>query len=169
MTPSRFTVLALIIAAMPSPMIAQDAGFTSLSESYQLAQSRDYNDVVSGLQATDYMIEDVTTTLLGRTLITANNGTQRREVVVSRSTGEILSDVVMDLPIDQQSAAWQAARAANGPTADETRSGIQFGGSVTVGINNQSGGYGQATLTARQDNIGGSNVSGAVSLSKGIE
>lgn len=170
MTRPHYAAIALVFATLPTEMIAQDAGFNSLSESYQLAQNRDHNDVINGLQATDYAIEDVSTTLLGRTKITANNGIHRREVVVSRSTGEILSDVLMDIPADAQTVARQAAlAAASEPKADENQSGIEFGGSLTVGVNNRSGGYGRATVTARQNNIGGSNIDGTVSLSKGFD
>ncbi len=162
--------LILAITSAPAASVAQGTDLSGLAGSYQLAQNRDYNDVVNGLTATNYEIEDIGTTLLGRTRILANNGLHRREVIVSRTTGEVLSDMVLDMPHDPQAVARQAAlAAASDPKPDDSGSGLEFGGSLSIGVNSNSGGYGRATVNARQRNIGGSNVDVGVSLSKGFD
>ncbi len=169
---TKLHILSLIITAASAPTLAaaQNADLSGLGDSYQLAQNRDYTDVVNGLTATNYEIEGVSTTLLGRTRIMANNGQHRREVIVSRSTGEILSDVLLDLPADPQAVARQSAlAAASEPKTNGTGSSVEFGGSLSIGVNSVTGGYGRATISARQRNIGGSNVDVGVSLSKGFD
>ncbi len=71
---------------------------------------------------------------------------------------------------DPQLIARQTALAAASEPADDTKvSSFEFSGSLKIGVNTSSGGYGRATIAARQRNIGGSNVSVGVSLSKGFE
>ncbi|WP_341368667.1 hypothetical protein [Yoonia sp. BS5-3] len=162
-------IAALIISLVPSLAIAQDA-FDDATGAYVLAQNRDYTDVIGGLQATNYDIEDVSTTLLGRTMIVANNGLHRREIVVSRATGEILSDVLLDMPIDDDAAALQAAMAAGSePVPEDDGISFDISGSVTVGINSGSGAYGSGSVSASQDNIGGSGVDATVTYSRGFD
>jgi hypothetical protein len=169
---NRYHLISLIltVTGAPAASIAQDTDLSGLAGSYRLAQNRDYNDVVNGLTATNYEIEEIGTTLLGRTRILANNGLHRREVVVSRTTGEVLSDMVLDMPNDPQAVARRAAlAAASEPKTDDVSSPLEFGGSLSIGVNSESGGYGRATVNARQRNLGGSNVDVGVSLSKGFD
>lgn len=166
----KLSIITTAILLSPTTGLAQDSAFDDIAGTYQLAQSRDYTDVINGLEATDYAIEDVSTTLLGRTMITASNGAHRREIVVSRSTGEILSDVLTDIPVDRDEAARQAAlAAASEPVPDDQPIDFHIGGSLKLGVNSGSGGYGRATVTARQNNIGGSNVDASVSYSRGFD
>ncbi|MBR2655060.1 MAG: hypothetical protein IKD58_00965 [Loktanella sp.] len=62
-----------------------------------LAQSRTLDDVVFQLQVAGYEIEDITRTFLGRLRIIALNEGTRREIIMSRSTGEIFSDTVSSI------------------------------------------------------------------------
>jgi hypothetical protein len=62
-----------------------------------------------------------------------------------------------------------ALAAASEPVDDTKASSLEFSGSLKIGVNTGSGGYGRATIAARQRNIGGSNVSVGVSLSKGFD
>ncbi len=119
---------SLIIAAavtsciLASPSLAQefDAG------SYALAQNRTFDDVVRSLENSGYTVTDITTTMLGRVRINAGNGVHQREVVVSRSTGEVLSDIVVSFDDDAQ---------ANGPRAQVGPFGFSISGQVTIGRN----------------------------------
>ncbi len=166
----KLTCIATVILLLPTTTLAQDNAFEGGSGAYLLAQNRDYTDVINGLEATNYAIDDVSTTLLGRIMITASNGAHRREIVVSRSTGEILSDVLSDIPSDSDAAARQAAiAAASEPVPDDSGIDFHIGGSLKFGVNDKSGGYGRASVTARQNNIGGSNVDASISYSRGVD
>lgn len=67
------------------------------SGSFEVAQNRTYLDVVATLEAEGYQIRDVSKTWLGRIKIVATSKANLREVIVSRTTGEILSDVIVDV------------------------------------------------------------------------
>lgn len=54
-----------------------------------------YVDVIANLEGTGYQIVDMRSTFLGRIKLRARNAIHMREIVVSRSTGEILSDVII--------------------------------------------------------------------------
>ena len=60
----------------------------------QLVQSRTLEDVIFQLQTAGYEVEDITRTFLGRLRVVAKIDGTRREIIMSRSTGEILSDTV---------------------------------------------------------------------------
>lgn len=70
---------------------------TAASGSFEVAQNRTYLDVVAALEAEGYQIRDVSKTWLGRIKIVATSKVNLREVIVSRTTGEILSDVIVDV------------------------------------------------------------------------
>jgi hypothetical protein len=58
----------------------------------QLAQARTIDDVIAQLQNSGYQVEDISRTLLGRIRVVASDGQTRREIVMSRATGEIFQD-----------------------------------------------------------------------------
>lgn len=165
----KHLTFAILLIITPQVVTAQTMDLSGLGNTYELAQNRDYTDVVRGLEAVDYQIEDVTTTLLGRTRIMASNGEHLREVIVSRTTGEVLSDLVLDVAPTAEAVARQAAiDAASEPKATDTGSEIQFNGSLTVGVNNQSGSFGRGSVSARKENIGGSGITRTVTYSNGF-
>lgn len=58
------------------------------------AHAKDYpDDVLRQLKGNGYVIQSVSTTLLGRTRIRASKGGGEREIVLNAATGEILRDV----------------------------------------------------------------------------
>lgn len=81
---------ALSVAA---PAVAQKIG-QGTDGSYQVAQ-QSYTDVLVSLERAGYRVLKMQTTFLGRLKILAQNRSHVREVVVSRSTGEIMSDRVV--------------------------------------------------------------------------
>lgn len=112
------TALALILCLAAKPLAAQetqvidpaapvereevpapDASKSPPAEIGQtgLAQSRTYVDVLASLEASGYSVDRVKSTFLSRVKITAQNAVHVREVVVSRSTGEIVSDQVVQV------------------------------------------------------------------------
>ncbi len=103
----KTTVFAIMTATtlMAAPALANggnaNASVTTsqarASGSFEVAQNRTYLDVVASLEAEGYEITDVGKTWLGRIKIVATSKANLREVIVSRTTGEILSDVIVDV------------------------------------------------------------------------
>ena len=102
----KTTAFAIMTAAtlMSAPALAKggnvNASVTAqamASGSFEVAQNRTYLDVVASLEAEGYEITDVSKTWLGRIKIVATSKANLREVIVSRTTGEILSDVIVDV------------------------------------------------------------------------
>lgn len=106
----------LAITLLPHLAQAQSLSFHTAESSYQLAQNRDAIDVIADLELQGYQIETVGRTLLGRTRVVARNSFHTREVVLSTSTGEILSDTLVDV------------------TSDRPTPKIEFNGTVTFGF-----------------------------------
>ncbi|MEP5759438.1 MAG: hypothetical protein ABJ327_09110, partial [Litoreibacter sp.] len=67
-----------------------------LSHAASFAQTSVADDVVTQLQADGYTVTDVRKSWLGRIVVTANSDTNLREVVLNRTSGEILRDQVFD-------------------------------------------------------------------------
>ena len=62
-----------------------------------------------------------------------------------------------------------ALDAASEPKPAGSAFNLEFAGRVTMGINSKSGPFGGAAISARQNNIGGSNISAGVYLSQGFD
>jgi len=78
------------LAQSAEPSASASAGVTLV------AQQQTYLDVMANLEAAGYTVVETKTTFLGRVQITARNATHLREVVVSRATGEVKSDVILE-------------------------------------------------------------------------
>lgn len=66
-----------------------------------IAQARTEADLIAALELQGYQIDSVRRTLLGRVVIKARNDTNIREIVMSRSRGDVLSDqIIRDLSSD---------------------------------------------------------------------
>lgn len=79
---SAILLSAIATAALPTPAAAQQAGYTQ---------------VIFNLENDGYRVVEMTTTLLGRVRIVARNKIHLREIVVSRATGEIKSDIILQI------------------------------------------------------------------------
>ncbi|MEM9975623.1 MAG: hypothetical protein AAF771_15705 [Pseudomonadota bacterium] len=80
------------------------------------AQDVDTDDVIWLLQSEGYEVTEISRTLLGRIRIAATNGAFDREVIISRTTGEIRYDgVYAKLPgtVPQQDPQQEGHRDAN--------------------------------------------------------
>ncbi len=73
--------------------------------SLEIAQNRTYLDVVNELKAEGYLIRNMTKTWLGRIKIVAQSAANLREVVVSQTTGEVMSDVIIEIFATSDGAA----------------------------------------------------------------
>jgi len=94
---------------------------------YQVAQNRTSQDVVAALEYEGYLIDTISRTLLGRIQIKASNTIHERRIVMSRTTGEILSDTI--------TAVYQ-----NDETSNVSSPGVSVSGNVTVGVNSNKPG-----------------------------
>lgn len=110
-----------LILALSLP-ITGHAQTSTTDGTYQLAQNRTADDVVAALEYEGYLIDRVARTLLGRVQITATNELHQRRIVVSRHTGEILSDAIVTV--------FEAAQ-----DSDPNKSRLNISGSVTIGVN----------------------------------
>lgn len=70
------------------------AGFAAslMVQTPALAQSAQTADVIAQIEADGYTVTDVRRSWLGRIVITATKDTDLREVVVNRTSGEVLRD-----------------------------------------------------------------------------
>lgn len=134
-----------VAAAFSAPLAAQsfDAGTVSGAE-IELVQARTLDDLLSQLQATGYTIDDISRTFLGRFRVIASNGTTTREIIMSRTTGEIFSDIVRSREAGPEDEA-------GGPS---TRGSAASNG-VAGGNANGSGETGSAASAGRSENSGG--------------
>lgn len=76
---SRFLATSVLVVGVATGTSAQDAGM---------------DEVVWLLRSEGYEVTEISRTLLGRIRIEATNGAFDREVIISRSTGEIRYDSV---------------------------------------------------------------------------
>lgn len=91
------TLLATPALSDTARQSAEASARLNAASTLALAQNRTYLDVVAGLEAEGYVIRDIQTTWLGRIKILAASRANLREVVVSRTTGEIMSDVIIEV------------------------------------------------------------------------
>jgi hypothetical protein len=118
---------------------AQDAGTAAQNDTAAaqeseisamlLAQARTQTQVTAALEDQGYRVEKVRRSLLGRVIITARNDAHVREVVMSRATGEILSDQILESVV-------AGSANAEGDAEGSTSNG---GGSFSVGADVSSG------------------------------
>ena len=103
------------------------------------AQARTEAQVIAALELQGYEISDTRRSLLGRVIITAQNDIHVREIVMSRATGEILSDQVVDLMASVR-ARTNGATTANdesGSASTGTSVGSRVDLNVSVGRDNE--------------------------------
>lgn len=86
-------------------------------------------EVIAQLQAAGYQVVDVSKTLLGRIKVTVQNEVHTREIFISRATGEIKQDVVVET--GRENAGDGTAR-ESGATV---RTQINIGGSANASGN----------------------------------
>lgn len=125
------------------------------------AQARTEAQVVAALELQGYEISAIRHSLLGRVVVTAQNQVHVRQVVMSRGTGEILSDQIVDLiaGADAQTSGTAAAGADGGSTSTGATVGLGVDLGVSAGSNEEDEGGGSTGAS-----VGGS---GGVSIGLG--
>lgn len=143
-------------------------GQAQAQAAFELAQARSADEVILQLREAGFTIDAVTRTFLGRVRIEASNDTTVREVVVSRATGEILSDQV-SLRAEASGGASATGTAASGGNAggDATGSaetGVTASGGIAGGAVSGSASVG-ATASG---GVGGGNAGGNSGAGAGV-
>lgn len=153
MKTTLITILAaasiLGTAAAADTVQANASAVAGADASFEVAQNRTYLDVLAELKMEGYTINQMTTTWLGRIKITAQSAANLRQVVVSDTTGEIMSDVVLEVFSNGNtvSGSGQTGTAANadagistnagaGVNLDGGGAGASIGGGISLGIGN---------------------------------
>ncbi|MBF9034698.1 hypothetical protein HKCCE2091_10640 [Rhodobacterales bacterium HKCCE2091] len=86
---------ALLTGVLSTPLAALPAAAAETVAAADLPALRD-RDILRALAAHGYAIVSIRDTWPGRTRITATNGFHTREVILSRSTGEVLRDMLVE-------------------------------------------------------------------------
>lgn len=128
-----FIMMAAILAAAP----AQSQAAPQLGPApMMIVAAESYLDVIQMLEDTGYNVTGMKSTLLGRLKIRAQNKQHLREIVVSRSTGEIKSDRILKVFGGGEGGS-SLARNSAGKTSD---TGGDRTSTSTGGVSVSSGG-----------------------------
>jgi hypothetical protein len=134
---------ALIAGSCAPAALAQSASATSgaTASGELLVAQQNYLDVMANLEAAGYTILETKRTLLGRVKITARNSAHLREVVVSRSTGEVKRDEIVQvfLPFGTGGSE-QSAQAGVGISGSSTSGSASLGATIGATAGGSSGG-----------------------------
>lgn len=90
--------------------------------------------VVAELQAAGYQVIDMSRTLLGRIRLTLQNAFETRQIVVSRSTGEVMYDAVIETEGETGLAANAKSSTSVNVGLGGSEGGVSAGGSVGVSV-----------------------------------
>ncbi|WP_322889772.1 MULTISPECIES: hypothetical protein [unclassified Yoonia] len=88
-----FTLTVCAAAAWTTPVVAHSVNDPANDAGFAVVQARTLDDLLIQLQSAGFSIDDISRTFLGRIRVVASNDTTIREVVMSRTTGEIFSDI----------------------------------------------------------------------------
>lgn len=146
-----FTLLVCAAAAWSTPLAAQSAGGPANEGSFTVVQARTLDDLLTQLQAAGFTVDDISRTFLGRIRVVARDATTTREIVMSRTTGEIFSDVSRSLA--PRAAQPEPARPATGNAQGNGRADDR--GSAASG--GQSEGHGRSDNGSNRSNAARDN------------
>jgi uncharacterized membrane protein YgcG len=108
-----------------------------------LAGTEIADPVIAQIQAEGYTISDVTRTWLGRIVITAQMDSSQREIVLNRTTGEVLRDRMFPQGPQSNGAAMPATGMPAAPSSGSMGgSGASMGGGGGNGDGGMGGGGG---------------------------
>lgn len=121
-----------------------------------MAQARTEAQVTAALELQGYEINDIRQSLLGRVIITASNDVHVREIVMSRSSGEILSDLIIEAVVESA----KSSEEDGGEVGAEADSDIGLSVDTDTSLNVRSG--------EDKDRGAGVSVGGSGGVSIGI-
>lgn len=145
---ARFVLAATVVATCMGSAVAAQTGARPQGPILMIAQQT-YLDVVGMLENTGYRVLNMKSTFLGRVRIRAMNREHVREVVVSRSTGEIKSDRIIQMigGTNENGTKRQTGRSASDSVSD---------GGLNASVGSSSGSVGSSGVSA---SAGGASVS----------
>jgi len=145
-------LISALTVTLATPSFAQSSGQSqTIAEGSIVVASLEYQNVISDLRSDGYKIVKVSRTLLGRIRILARNKVHTREVVVSRTTGEIKRDVVRAI---QGSDSGGATVGAGGSVSANSSLGGGVGGAAESAASSASDAASSATDSV-SDAVGG--------------
>ena len=155
--PRAIALIALIAIAAPTVTAAQEGSRSG------------YTQVIFNLEDDGYRVMQLSSTLLGRVKILARNSIHLREIVVSRATGEIKSDIILEVfrMAGNEKTKTGAAAPAPGTRPGGGNGGGSTGGGTTGGGAGVSAGVGGTGVSAGAGSSGASVSAGGVSVSVG--
>ncbi|MBY6152688.1 hypothetical protein KUV47_05635 [Vannielia litorea] len=144
-----------------APADAGRSGVTAAPEGAVILARQSYTDVIANLEGDGYRVVKMTSTMLGRVKIIAQNKVHLREIVVSRSTGEIKHDVILKVfrKRAEDVTAKRSRKSGRGTVDVDTGGGSGGGGGASVGVGGNDG------VSA---SVGGGGVSASVGGSGGV-
>ncbi len=161
---AKFTAIfaATVVAGAfgVAPVEAGRSGVKSAPEGAVILARQSYTDVIANLEGDGYRVVKMTSTMLGRVKIIAQNKVHLREIVVSRSTGEIKHDVILKVFRKRaEDVTAKRSRKSGRGTVDVDTGGGSGGGGASVGVGGNDG------VSA---SVGGGGVSASVGGSGGV-
>jgi lipoprotein-anchoring transpeptidase ErfK/SrfK len=160
---AKIGAMLLATTMLATPALAQQANVGANADSstnIQIAQNA-HVDVIASLEASGYQILDTKTTLLGRIHIYAQNDVHVREVVISRWTGEVKYDLIVETFADAKAKGTAKVAGETTAPADDEDENNNSGLSVSIGASASSSTEAEA---GDDDASASSESSGSVSL-----
>lgn len=130
------------------------------------ASAQGYVAVLAALEEKGYEVIDMKSTFLGRHKIRAKNREHIREVVVSRSTGEIKSDMIVTVFAEDGSARSVLSDVKSGLAG--TGGGATAGASAGVSVGVSAGGGGVSAGVSAGGVSAGVSAGGGGGVSAGV-
>jgi len=149
--PMAMCALAASLSGTAPAEAGRAGGVTGEAPERIVLARQSYTDVIATLERNGYRVVNMSSTLLGRVKIQARNRVHLREIVVSRSTGEIKHDVILKVyrrvkegseahkRLQRRAREAEAAGNSGGGSSGSGSSGGSSGG-VSVGVGGGNGG-----------------------------
>ena len=154
------TAVAIFFSGAQGPVYAASQGGAA---GVVVVSAQSYLDVIVMLEKAGYDVTGMKSTFLGRLKIRAQNRKHLREIVVSRSTGEIKSDRILKVFGSEGGASAAAPRPASSSNA------ASASGSGGISASAGTGGVSASVGSAASVNVGSGGVSANVGgISVGI-
>ena len=148
---SAFMLAASLSGTAPAEA-GRAGGVTGEAPERIVLARQSYTDVIATLERNGYRVVNMSSTLLGRVKIQARNRVHLREIVVSRSTGEIKHDVILKVyrrvkegseahkRLQRRAREAEAAGNTGGGSSGSGSGGSGSSGGVSVGVGGGNGG-----------------------------
>ncbi|MFY0632828.1 MAG: hypothetical protein JXQ91_03390 [Vannielia sp.] len=156
---------ALVLGAVSAEAAsASRSGARAAPQDQVILARQRYTDVIATLEGDGYRVVKMSSTMLGRVKIVAQNRVHLREIVVSRSTGEIKHDVILKVFKLREGSAQVKRSTKKSVNVGVGGGGVSAGGGGGGGVSVGVGGDGGVSANVG----GGGGVSASVGGSGGV-